>query len=224
MSRNSATVAGATVAVGHNSTARSAALFERALRVMPGGSTRVTLQIEPYPPYAASGTGCRLRDVDGNEYVDFANNFFALIHGHAHPAIVAAITDAAARGACFGLPTALDVRLAEHLCARSPFFETIRFMNSGTEAVMAAIKAARGFTGRPRIAKIEGAYHGSYDHTEISLDSSAANWGDADAPRSVPPPAGTPPGGAARTPGVAFNPPEEARPLSWPNARYRAWR
>ncbi|WP_374440363.1 aspartate aminotransferase family protein [Stella sp.] len=162
-----------------NSTARSQALFERALQVMPGGSTRATIFFHPHPPYAAHGQGSRIVDVDGNVILDFTNNFFSAIHGHANPRIVAAVTEAAARGISFGLPTEVEVDLAEHICARSPVFETIRFSNSGSEAVLSAIKAARAFTGRPAIAKIEGAYHGSYDHVEVSLDSKPGNWGEA---------------------------------------------
>ena len=162
-----------------NSTARSQALFQRALDVMPGGSTRATIFYHPHPPYAAHGEGSRIVDVDGNVIVDFTNNFFSAIHGHANPKIVAAVAAAAARGISFGLPTEVEVDLAEHICARSPAFETIRFSNSGSEAVLSAIKAARAFTGRPAIAKIEGAYHGNYDHVEVSLDSRPGSWGDA---------------------------------------------
>src|SRR5690606_38884280 len=113
------------------------------------------------------------------------------IHGHANPQVVAAITESAMRGVSFGLPTGVEVELAEHICARSPAFEAIRFSNSGSEAVLSAIKAARAYTGRPAIAKVEGAYHGSYDHVEVSLDSKPANWGDG-APAGVKYARGTP--------------------------------
>lgn len=187
-----------------NSTVRSQALFERALQVMPGGSTRATIFYHPHPPYAAHGEGSRIVDVDGNLIVDFTNNFFSAIHGHANPGIVAAITEAAARGVSFGLPTEIEVDLAEHICARSPAFETIRFSNSGSEAVLSAIKVARAYTGRPAVAKIEGAYHGSYDHVEVSLDSKPGNWGDA-APAGVKYARGTPDAVVGDTVVIPFN-------------------
>ncbi|MCC7273028.1 MAG: aspartate aminotransferase family protein [Alphaproteobacteria bacterium] len=187
-----------------NSTARSDALFERALKVMPGGSTRATIFFAPHPPYADHGTGARVVDVDGNALLDFTNNFFSAIHGHANPAILRAIAETAARGVSFGLPTETEVLLAEHICARSPAFEAIRFANSGSEAVLTAIKAARAATGRPAIAKIEGAYHGSYDHVEVSLDSRPGTWGEA-APAGTKYARGTPDAVLADTVVVPFN-------------------
>ncbi|BBK29851.1 glutamate-1-semialdehyde 2,1-aminomutase [Stella humosa] len=196
-------------AARRNSTARSQALFERALDVMPGGSTRATIFFHPHPPYAAHGQGSRIVDVDGNAILDFTNNFFSAIHGHANPATVAAVAETAARGISFGLPTEIEVDLAEHICARSPVFETIRFSNSGSEAVVSAIKAARAFTGRPAIAKIEGAYHGNYDHVEVSLDSAPANWGEA-APAGIKYARGTPDAVLGDTVVIPFNDPEAA--------------
>jgi glutamate-1-semialdehyde 2,1-aminomutase len=155
---------------------------------MPGGSTRATLSSPawaPHAPYAVSGKGCRITDADGHSIIDFANNFYSLIHGHAHPAIVSAVQAQAASGLAFGLPTELDVGLAEIITQRIPTADQIRFCNSGTEAVLFAINAARAFTGRWKIAKMEGGYHGAYDPVEISLDSRPDDWGDAAAPRSV---------------------------------------
>jgi glutamate-1-semialdehyde 2,1-aminomutase len=172
---------------------KSAQLYERACKVMPGGSTRSTTFIPPYPPYARSGHGCLIIDVDGTERIDFLNNYTSLIHGHAHPKIVQAVTKQVSLGTCFPLPTETEIQLAELLCSRVPSFEHIRFTNSGTEAVMTAIKAARAHTGRSKIAKCEGAYHGSYDYAEVSLDSSPNNWGELQ-PVSVPYAEGTPPG------------------------------
>ncbi|BBK40624.1 aspartate aminotransferase family protein [Allostella vacuolata] len=192
-----------------NSTARSQALFERALEVMPGGSTRATIFMHPHPPYAAHGQGSRIVDVDGNVIVDFTNNFFSAIHGHANPAIVAAVAETAARGISFGLPTEVEVDLAEHICARAPALETIRFSNSGSEAVLSAIKAARAYTGRPAIAKIEGAYHGSYDHVEVSLDSRPGDWGDG-APAGTKYARGTPDAVLGDTVVIPFNDPVAA--------------
>lgn len=167
------------------SNSRSQEIHRRALKVMPAGNTRITLFAEPYPHYAATGRGARVIDVDGEERVDFLNNFFSQIHGHAHPAITRAAAHQLERGTCFGLPTETDVALAETICGRVASVDEVRFTNSGSEAVMVAIKAARAFTGRPKIAKIEGAYHGMYDYVEVSQSSTPENWGN-DLPRSVP--------------------------------------
>jgi glutamate-1-semialdehyde 2,1-aminomutase len=170
---------------------RSSRLHDRAERVMPGGSTRSTVFRRPYPLYAAFGHGSRIVDVDGVERIDFVNNYTALIHGHAHPRIVRAAVEATERGSCFGAPTELEIRLAESLTDRIASAEQIRFTNSGTEAVMMAVKAARAFTGRRRIAKCEGAYHGGYDAVDVSVGPSAERWGPARVPRPVPDGAGT---------------------------------
>jgi glutamate-1-semialdehyde 2,1-aminomutase len=164
----------------------SARLFEQATRVLPGGNTRTTVYMAPHPPYAAEGQGCWIVDADGDRRLDCLNNYTALIHGHAHPAIVEAAGRRLARGASFPLPTAEEVELASLIVERVPAIERIRFMNSGSEAVMMALKAARAFTGRPKIAKFEGAYHGSYDYAEVSLGPSPESWGPLAEPASVP--------------------------------------
>jgi glutamate-1-semialdehyde 2,1-aminomutase len=142
---------------------RSDALFERARAVLPGGNTRTTLYLPPHPPYAARGEGYELGDVDGHRAIDLNANYTALVHGHAHPAVVAAATEAVREGSCFGLPTEAEVELAEALCDRVAALERLRFTSSGTEAVMMAIRAARVATGRPGLLRFEGAYHGTYD-------------------------------------------------------------
>ncbi len=196
----------ATARTGSNSGAASAALYQRACQVMPGGATRVTIWWPPHPPYAVSGKGCRITDTDGRSFLDFANNFFSLIHGHAHPEIVAAVQTQAAHGMAFGLPTALDVELAEAICGRGvPGLSQIRFCNSGSEAVMFAIKAARAATGRHKVAKMEGGYHGAYDHVEVSYDSGPTTWGDPTAPARNAYTRGTPPGVLADTVVMPFN-------------------
>jgi glutamate-1-semialdehyde 2,1-aminomutase len=172
--------------------AQSRRLFERAKKVLPGGNTRTTVFIEPFPIYAARGEGCRIFDVDGNAYYDCINNFTAMIHGYSQPDVAAEVTRQLPHGTAFGAPTLSEIELAELLVDRIPAVEQIRFANSGTEAVMMAIKAARAYTGRPKIVKIEGSYHGSYDFAEVSLDSSPANWGDL--PTAVPYAKGTPEG------------------------------
>lgn len=172
-------------------TEKSQALFQRALNVMPGGNSRTTVWHSPHPLYAASGSGCRLSDVDGKTYLDMLNNYTSMIHGHAHPVVAEAVRRQLDLGTCFAMPTEQEVVLAELLCERVPGFENVRFTNSGSEAVMMALKAARAHTGRPKIAKCEGAYHGSYDFAEVSLDAAPESWGNAD-PRSVAYTAGTP--------------------------------
>ena len=182
---------------------QSYALTERARAVFAGGSTRLLAWLDPYPIYLSSGEGAYVRDVDGNSYFDLTNNFASLIHGHAHPRIVAAVTERVAQGTCFTLPTPADVELAELLLERLEGADKIRFLNSGTEAVMMAIRAARAHTGRPMIAKVEGAYHGMYDHAEVSLDSNPDTWGQT--PKSVSYSHGTPQAVLADTLILPFN-------------------
>lgn len=171
---------------------RSAEIYERALKVLPGGVSRNTVLRDPHPAYASHGEGCRLVDLDGVSRIDFANNMCALIHGHADPDIVNAVTDQLKHGSAFTMATEVEVQYAEHLCSRNSGFEKIRFVNSGTEAIMVTLKASRAFTGRAKIAKAEGAYHGGYDYAEVSQAPNPDTWGDLDRPKSVPLAHGTP--------------------------------
>ena len=170
----------------------SAKLYRRAKKVMPGGCSRNTILRRSYPIYVSRGRGCKVTDVDGKEYVDFSNNMASLIHGHANPAITKAVSEQLRKGTAFMMATEAELAYAEHLCGRSLNFDSVRFMNSGTEAVMTCIKAARAFTGRPKIAKVEGAYHGLYDYAEVSQTSNPLNWGPASNPKSNPVAEGTP--------------------------------
>ena len=167
----------------------SRALFERATASFPGGSTRTTIFNLPYPPYMARGEGLRTWDVDGNEYRDFLGNYTSLILGHAHPDVVAAVERQVRLGSAFAAPTEIEVELAEEIRSRLPSVERIRFTNSGTEATMFAIRAARAFTGRPLLAKFERAYHGTHDTALAGTPGVPAGisdlvvalpWGDAD--------------------------------------------
>ena len=158
-------------------------LRERALRVLPGGNTRGAVWYEPYPVYVASGQGSHITDVDGNEYLDLTNNLGVLIHGHAFPPIVSAVQNQAKLGSCFALPTESEIALAELLTERVAGFEQVRFINTGSEAVALAIKIARAYTGKTKLLKLEGVYHGSYDYAEISNYSTPENWGNE--PESV---------------------------------------
>jgi len=147
---------------------------------MPGGNSRTTIYQSPYPPYAARGRGAVVIDADGQERFDLLNNYTSLIHGHADPDINAAVIDQLQYGTAFAMPTEHEIALAELLVERIPSLERMRFTNSGSEAVMMAVKAARAYTGRPKIVKFEGCYHGSYDFVEVSLASNPSNWGDGD--------------------------------------------
>lgn len=189
---------------------QSAALYERALQVMPGGCSRNTVLRKPHPLYAERGEGCYVTDIEGIRRIDFANNMAALIHGHAHPEVVAKVSEQLRKGTAFTLATEAEVAYAEHMCSRSTSFEKIRFVNSGTEAVMSCLKAARAFTGRPKIAKVEGAYHGLYDYAEVSQTASPANWGDINEPSSVAVAHGTPASALSDVVVIPFNDPERA--------------
>jgi glutamate-1-semialdehyde 2,1-aminomutase len=187
----------------------SGTLYDRALASLPGGNSRTTVFMKPYPIYAARGEGCRVWDVDDNQYMDCINNFTSLIHGHAHPSLIEAATRQLTLGSAFGLPTESEIDLAELLASRLPSVDQVRFTNSGTEAVMMALKAARAFTGRPKIAKCEGAYHGTYDYAEVSLDPAPEAWG-RNAPVSVAYARGTPDNVLADVVTIPFNDVEAA--------------
>ncbi len=188
----------------------SARLFDQAREVLAGGVSRNTLLRKPHPIYVERAGGCRIVDVDGVERIDFANNMAALIHGHAHPAIVAAITAQVQRGTAYTMATRIEIDYARQLRARVPGFERMRFMNSGTEAVMAGLKASRAYTGRHKIAKIEGSYHGGYDYAEVSQEPAPHNWGSAERPASVALGKGAPPGVVEEVVILPFNDPENA--------------
>ncbi len=167
-------------------------LYAQACEVMPGGISRNVVFRKPHPFYVAEAAGAYVTDIHGVKRVDFANNIASLIHGHAHPAIVEAVCAQIRKGTAYTIGTEIEIEHAQLLCDRVPGFEKIRFMNSGTEAVMAMIKAARAFTGKPKIAKAEGGYHGSYDTAEVSQSASPATWGDINQPNSVAHVKGTP--------------------------------
>jgi len=143
--------------------ARSAAHAERARHHIPTGASRALLRHPPFPFYTVAAAGVYATDLDGNRRIDFNNNYTALVHGHNHPAVRSAIDAQLARGTAYSSPGEQELALAELLCERVASIEQVVFNNSGTEAVMVALRAARAYTGRHRIGKFEGAYHGSYD-------------------------------------------------------------
>ncbi len=145
---------------------------------MPMGNTRSSAFATPYPIYLASGEAAYVTDVDGNRYLDFQNNFTALIHGYGHADVTSALLAQLMKGLSFANPTFPEIELAELLCDRVAHFEQVRFTNTGSEAVMMAIKAARALTGRTLVAKCEGAYHGNYDAVEINVSAPPIGWTD----------------------------------------------
>ncbi len=174
-------------------TPKSKALQEEASAYLPGGSSRGTQFFEPYPFFAERGDGHYVHDVDGNRYLDFMLNATTLILGHAHPDITAAVQEQAAKGVSFSVPTDSQARLAKLICDRVPSIDSVRFTNSGTEATLYAIRAARVFTGRHKIAKFEGAYHGTHEYVSVSYSPSLDEL-DPDGPSSIPEFAAMPPG------------------------------
>src|SRR5262245_52131672 len=150
-------------------TAKSETWYQRARQVMPGGDTRTGTFHLPYPLFIERGQGCRLWDADGNEYFDFLNNFTSLLHGHAHPSVHDALVAQGTQGTVHGSANSLQVRLAELLVERVESVEQVRFCNSGTEATLFALRAARAYTGKSKILKMEGGYHGSHDWVAAAM-------------------------------------------------------
>lgn len=159
----------------------SRARHDEARRYLPAGDTRSATWFAPYPTYMVAGEGAWLRDCDGNRYLDLLNNFTSLAHGHAQPDIVEYAADQLTRGTVFGTAAEPQVALAKLLIQRVPSFEKLRFTNSGTEATMMMMRAARAYTGRDIIVKMDGGYHGSHDFVEVSV---SADLEAADAPEA----------------------------------------
>ncbi len=180
---------------------RSTDLYAQALKLLPGGvnsPVRAMRQIGREPVFIASGEGSRLVDVDGNEYIDWVSSWGPLIAGHAHPAVIEAIVEAAHRGTTFGAATEGEVRLAEEIAARVPSVEMVRMTSSGTEATMSALRLARAATGRDRVLKFAGAYHGHVDGLLAQAGSGLATQG-------IPTSPGVPEAATAATAIVSWN-------------------
>lgn len=159
--------------------------FERAKQVIPGGvnsPVRAYKSVGLTPVYVERGQGSTIFDIDGNSYIDYILSWGPLIAGHAHPEVVAAIAETAAKGTSFGAPTELETLMAELVCERVPSVEVVRMVNSGTEATMSAIRLARGYTKRTKIVKFEGSYHGHADSLLIKAGSGVATLGLPDSP------------------------------------------
>ena len=182
-------------------TTRSAALFEEAQRHLPGGvnsPVRVFRGVGGTPLFIDRAAGSRVWDADGNEYVDYVASWGPLIAGHAHPEVVRAIQDAATRGTSYGAPTEVEVRLAALVKEALPSIELVRFVNSGTEATMSALRLARGATGRELIVKFDGGYHGHADGLLVQAGSGPMTLGAPDS-------AGVPTSVAAQTLSLPYN-------------------
>lgn len=157
-----------------------------ARECLPGGDTRASAHFAPYPVVMERGEGCRLVDVDGHEYLDFMNNFTSLIHGHAYAPVVKAVGEQVARGSAYAAPVDSQLGLARLLRDRVPGVDLVRFASSGSEATLMTLRAARAYTGRQKIVKVEGGYHGSYDHAEVSMIPLPHEAGPPDRPRPIP--------------------------------------
>jgi glutamate-1-semialdehyde 2,1-aminomutase len=167
-------------------TRKSLELNKEATRSLPGGDTRQSVFFKPYPTYMVCGEGCHIHDADGNQYIDFMNNYTSLFHGHNHKKIQEAVAKQLTCGMVFGSPHRSQFELADILCERVPSIEKIRFCNSGTEATMMAIRAVRAFTGKDMIVKMEGGYHGTHDVVEASVSPSLETAGDPASPTIIP--------------------------------------
>src|SRR6185436_19421302 len=160
---------------------RSRALFEKSQAVIPGGvnsPVRAFRAVGGTPVFFRSGRGARLTDEDGREYIDYVGSWGPLILGHADAGVLAAVTAAAQRGLSFGAPTALELEMAELITKSLPSVEQVRLVSSGTEAVMSALRLARGFAGRRIIIKFEGCYHGHSDSLLVKAGSGALTFGN----------------------------------------------
>ena len=184
--------------------------YERALKVMPSGNTRMALYWPPFPLCMRAGRGTRLWDVDGNERIDFNYNNTTLILGHNHPKVIEAVNEQLAKGTVLGAPTETEPKLAEEILRRLKGADRVRFTPSGTEANMQATRTARAHTGRDLIAKCEGAYHGSWDAIDISVGPPLEKAGPREAPNSVRQHEGIPEGVLSNTLVIPFNDPEAA--------------
>lgn len=182
-------MAGTESSTSAQNTSRSSALFERAQRLIPGGvnsPVRAFKGVGGVPRFIKRGEGPHLYDVDGNRYIDYVLSWGPLVLGHAHPSVVAAIQEQALLGTSFGAPTELETEMAELVTQAVPSVEMVRFVSSGTEATMSALRLARAYTSRNRIIKFEGCYHGHADSLLVQAGSGVATLGLPDSPGVTP--------------------------------------
>ena len=167
----------------------SKALWEKARKVMPMGTASNSRMYEPYPIFIDHAEGSKVWDVDGNEYIDHNLSFGALVVGHRNPAVMSAVAKQLTIGTMYGISHALESDLAEEICRRFPFMDRVRFSNSGTECTLHALRLAKAFTGKSKIVKMEGAYHGLHDAVMVSVKPNEKQWGP-NVPSAVPASAG----------------------------------
>jgi glutamate-1-semialdehyde 2,1-aminomutase len=184
---------------------KSRILYEKACNYMPGGDTRTATFFEPYPHFIVEGNGAYMTDADGNRMIDFQNNYTSLIHGHNHPPTVEAVRKQMELGSAYASPFEKQTELAEILVNRFPSIDLIRFCNSGTEATMHILRIARAYTGKTRIIKTEGGYHGSSDIFEASVDPDISKAGTLDAMKVIPDSRGVSPNSLEDVIVVPFN-------------------
>jgi glutamate-1-semialdehyde 2,1-aminomutase len=187
-------------------TPRSRDAHKRASSRLPLGVASNYRAYDPYPIFVHDGEGGRIHDIDGNEYIDFNLCFGALMAGHRHPAVIKAVQEKLGTGTMFGMPHDLEWELAEEICKRFPV-EMVRFSNSGTECTMHAVRLARAATGRDRIIKMEGGYHGLHDAALVSVKPKASDVGDLAMPNQIPGGEGVPKAAVQNTLVAQFNDP-----------------
>jgi glutamate-1-semialdehyde 2,1-aminomutase len=161
----------------NESISNSQMFFERAKKVLPGGVNSPVRAFLPYPFFVERAEGSKLFDVDGKVYIDYCNAYGAMLFGHAYPEVVEAVRAQLSKGTLYGVPTEQEVKFAELIQKVSPCMEMMRLVNTGTEATMHAIRAVRGYTGRKKIVKFEGCFHGSHDNVLVKAGSGAATFG-----------------------------------------------
>ncbi len=194
-------------------TPKSRAIWEEAKDYLPGGDSRNSIFWEPYPIFVESSSGCHVVDADGVDRVDFINTMTTMILGHAPPVVMNAVRDQLERGVAYNAPNRHQVNLAKILCERVPSFDLVRFTNSGTEATLNTLRAARAVTGKSRFAKVEGGYHGTHDAVTVSLRVDPERAGDAERPTALPSSAGLADGVVEQVVVIPFNDTEASRRL-----------
>ena len=186
-------------------TPKSRAIWEEAKEYLPGGDSRNSIFWEPYPIFLEACSGYHAVDADGVDRMDFINTMSTMILGHAPPVVMSAVREQLERGVAYNAPNLHQVRLAKILCERIPSFDLVRFTNSGTEATLYALRAARAVTGRSRIAKVEGGYHGSHDAVTVSIRGNPQEAGEAHRPASLASTSGLPDGVLDQVLVIPFN-------------------
>jgi glutamate-1-semialdehyde 2,1-aminomutase len=186
-------------------TPKSRTQWEEAKEYLPGGDSRNSIFWKPYPIFIASASGCHVVDADGIDRLDFINTMTTMILGHGPEPVIKAVQEQLERGLAYNAPNEHQVRLARLLCERIPSFDLVRFTNSGTEATLNTIRAARAFTGKNRFAKVEGGYHGTHDAVTVSIRVDPAQAGNPMRPKALPSSAGLADGVVEQVVVIPFN-------------------